>query len=125
MSAGFVYEDAENRNSFPPALRRRKRDEYLDVLDEWASIWELPRIFYRNDLTWYFMFLELNHVCHSSETVSAWLSMLPEYPNLKKDNCSITARRSHTVRMFEKFLRGDMATNVVHQYQRASDMLPS
>lgn len=108
----------------PSAALDGKADEYLDALDEWKYM-ETSKGLYRNDLTWYFMFLELNHVCHSSETVSAWLSMLPEYPNQKKDNCSITARRSHTVRMFEKFLRGDMATNVVHQYQRASDMLPS
>lgn len=108
----------------PSAALDGKADEYLDALDEWKYM-ETSKDLYRNDLTWYFMFLELNHVCHSSETVSAWLSMLPGYPNQKKDNCSITARRSHTVRMFEKFLRGDMATNVVHQYQRASDVLPS
>ena len=64
----------------PSAALDGKADEYLDALDEWKYM-ETSKGLYRNDLTWYFMFLELNHVCHSSETVSAWLSMLPEYPN--------------------------------------------
>lgn len=108
----------------PSAALEEKADAYLDTLDEWKYM-ESSRDLYRNDLMWYFMFLELNHVCHSPETVSAWLSVLPEYPNQKQENCSVSARRSHTVRMFEKFLCGSMATNVVHQYQRSSDSLPA
>ena len=107
----------------PSAALEEKADAYLDALDEWKYM-ESSRELYHNDLTWYFMFLELNHVCHSSETVSEWLSVLPEYPDQKQKNCSVSARRSHTVRLFEKFLCGDMATNVVHQYQRSSDVLP-
>lgn len=72
----------------PSAGLEEKADAYLDALDEWKYM-ESSRELYRNDLTWYFMFLELNHVCHSAETVSAWLSVLPEYPNQKKDNCSV------------------------------------
>ena len=107
--------------SIPLAL---KADEYLDALDDWKYM-ESSKAVYRNDFTWYFMFLELNHLEHSAETVTSWIDILPDCPNQIKASSSGSARRSHTIRMFEKYLQGIMESNIIAEPMRASDQLPS
>lgn len=108
----------------PSASLESKAEEYLDALDDWKYA-ESSKAVYRNDFTWYFMFLELNHVEHSAETVSLWISVLPDYPNQKKADCSVSAHRSHTIRMFEKYLQGRLESNVIAEFPCRSDALPS
>lgn len=107
--------------SIPLAL---KADEYLDALDDWKYM-ESSKAVYRNDFTWYFMFLELNHLEHSAETVTSWIDILPDCPNQIKASSSGSAHRSHTIRMFEKYLQGIMESNIIAEPMRASDHLPS
>lgn len=107
--------------SIPLAL---KADEYLDALDDWKYM-ESSKAVYRNDFTWYFMFLELNHLEHSAETVTSWIDILPDCPNQIKASSSGSTHRSHTIRMFEKYLQGIMESNIIAEPMRASDHLPS
>lgn len=107
--------------SIPLAL---KADEYLDALDDWKYM-KSSKAVYRNDFTWYFMFLELNHLEHSAETVTSWIDILPDCPNQIKASSSGSAHRSHTIRMFEKYLQGIMESNIIAEPMRASDQLPS
>lgn len=107
--------------SIPLAL---KADEYLDALDDWKYM-KSSKAVYRNDFTWYFMFLELNHLEHSAETVTSWIDILPDCPNQIKASSSGSAHRSHTIRMFEKYLQGIMESNIIAEPMRASDHLPS
>lgn len=90
--------------SFHPSMElEAKADEYLNALDTW-KYQESSKDIYRNDLTWYFLFLELNHLSHSSDTVEIWIAVLPEYPEQKRANCSVSAHRAHTVGMFSSYL---------------------
>ena len=107
----------------PSKVLEDKSVEYLNALSEWEYL-ESSKSLYRNDLNWYFMFLELNRVEHSTETINSWISVLPAYPNQKNNSCSLSARRSHTIRMFDTYLHGNMTGNVLHEYQRSSDSLP-
>jgi len=107
----------------PSKVLEDKSVEYLNVLSEWEYL-ESTKSLYRNDFNWYFMFLELNHIEHSLETVNLWISALPDYPNQKKNSCSISARRSHTIRLFDAYLYGNMTNNVLYEYHRSSDSLP-
>ena len=107
--------------SIPLAL---KADEYFDALDDWKYM-KSSKAVYRNDFTWYFMFLELNHLEHSAETVTSWIDILPDCPNQIKASSSGSAHRSHTIRMFEKYLQGIMESNIIAEPMRASDQLPS
>lgn len=107
----------------PSKVLEDKSVEYLNALSEWEYL-ETSKSLYRNDLNWYFMFLEMNHVEHSTETINSWISLLPDYPNQKNNNCSLSACRSHTIRMFDTYLHGNMTSNVLHEYQRSSDSLP-
>ena len=83
------------------------------------------KVVYRNDFTWYFMFLELNHLEHSAETATSWIDILPDCPNQIKASSSGSAHRSHTIRMFEKYLQGIRKSNIIAELMRASDQLPS
>ena len=51
--------------------------------------------------------------------------MLPDCPDQAKAGNSISARRSHTIRMFGKYLQGTMESNITAGQKRASDQLPS
>ena len=66
-----------------------KADEYLDALDDWKYR-ESSKAVYRNDFTWYFMFLELNHLEHSAETVTSWIDILPDCPIQIKASSSVS-----------------------------------
>ena len=97
---------------------------YLDPSDDWKYM-ESSKAVYRNDFTWYFMFLELNRLEHSAETVTLFTDILPDCPNQAKGSNPVSARRSHTIRMFEKYLQGTMESNMAADPKRASDHLPS
>ncbi|MCQ4833349.1 hypothetical protein, partial [Hungatella sp. SL.1.14] len=99
-----------------------KADEYLDALDDWKYM-KSSKAVYRNDFTWYFMFLELNHLEHSAETVTSWIDILPDCPNQIKASSSGSAHRSHTIRMFEKYLQVIMESNIIAEPMGASDQL--
>ena len=115
----------ETGTAFHPSVPLElKADEYLDALDDWKYR-ESSKAVYRNDFTWYFMFLELNHLEHSAGTVTSWIDILPDCPNQIKASCSVSAHRSHTIRMFEKYLQGIMESNIIAEPKRASDHLPS
>lgn len=114
-----------NGNAFhPSASLEDKAAEYLNALDEWKYM-ESSKAIYHNDFTWYFMFLELNHLTHSAETVTSFIKTLPDYPNQKKASCSVSAHRSHTIRMFEKYLAGAIESNIIAERNQVSDNLPS
>lgn len=98
-------------------------DAFWDALDEW-NYKESSKALYRTDFIWYFMFLELNHLEHSSETVRSWSSVLPSYPDQKKQNSTVTARKIHTIKMFDEFLKGSMNGNVLYKRPAAADSLP-
>ena len=108
----------------PSVPLEHKAEEYLDALNDWKYM-ESSKAVYRNDFTWYFMFLELNRLEHSPETVTLWIDMLPDCPDQAKAGNSISARRSHTIRMFGKYLQGTMESNITAGQKRASDQLPS
>ena len=107
----------------PSVPLEHKAEEYLDALDDWKYT-ESSKAVYRNDFTWYFMFLELNRLEHSAETVTLWTDMLPDCPDQAKGSNPVSARRSHTIRMFEKYLQGTMESNMTADPKRASDHLP-
>ncbi len=111
--------------AFQPSMKlETKADEYLDALDIW-KYQESSKDIYRNDLTWYFLFLELNHLLHSPDAVEAWTAVLPEYPEQKGAGCSVPAHRAHTVRMFSSYLQGSMAGNVLYEHPKRADSLPA
>lgn len=109
---------------FHPSLPlESKAKAYLSALGEWKfkdSSLEL----YRCDFYWYFLFLEINHIVHSAETIKSWKNVLTDYPNQKQDNCSVRARRIHTIELFNTFLDGDMKSNRVSRPSLASEALP-
>jgi len=107
----------------PSVPLEHKAEEYLDALDDWKYT-ESSKAVYRNDITWYFMFLELNRLEHSAETVALWIDILPDCPNQSKASNSVSAHRSHTIKMFEKYLQGTMESNMTADPKRASDHLP-
>ncbi len=96
----------------PSASLDPKVDEFMDALDEWRYL-DSSKNLYRNDLMWYFIFLEFNHIDHSDQSAALWISMLPEYSDQKKANCSVLARRVHTIKMFCDMLHGEMDSNMV------------
>ena len=104
----------------PSVSLEHKAEDYLDALNDWKYMESLKAV-YRNDFTWYFMFLELNRLEHSAETVTLWTNMLPDQA---KGSNPVSARRSHTIRMFEKYLQGTMESNMSADAERASDHLP-
>lgn len=108
----------------PSVSLEHKAEGYLDALDDWKYM-ESSKAVYRNDFTWYFMFLELNRLKHSAETVTLFTDILPDCPNQAKGSNPVSARRSHTIRMFEKYLQGTMESNMAADPKRASDHLPS
>ena len=108
----------------PSVSLEHKAEGYLDALDDWKYM-ESSKAVYRNDFTWYFMFLELNRLEHSAETVTLFTDILPDCPNQAKGSNPVSARRSHTIRMFEKYLQGTMESNMAADPKRASDHLPS
>jgi integrase len=107
----------------PSVSLEHKAEEYLDALNDWKYM-ESSKAVYRNDFTWYFMFLELNRLEHSAETVTLWTDMLPDCPDQAKGSNPVSARRSHTIRMFEKYLQGTMESNMSADAERAPDHLP-
>ena len=107
----------------PSVPLEHKAEEYLDALDDWKYT-ESSKAVYRNDITWYFMFLELNRLEHSAETVALWIDILPDCPNQSKASNSVSAHRSHTIKMFEKYLQGTMESKMTADPKRASDHLP-
>ena len=107
----------------PSVPLEHKAEEYPDALDDWKYT-ESSKAVYRNDFTWYFMFLELNRLEHSAETVALWIDILPDCPNQSKASNSVSAHRSHTIKMFEKYLQGTMESNMTADPKRASDHLP-
>ncbi len=111
--------------SFHPSMElEAKADEYLNALDIW-KYQESSKDIYRNDLTWYFLFLELNHLPHSCNTVESWIATLPEYPEQKRASCSVSAHRAHTVRMFSSYLQGTMTSNMLEENPKGADSLPA
>ena len=111
-------------SAFHPSVSlEHKAEEYLDALNDWKYM-KSSKAVYRNDFTWYFMFLELNRLEHSAETVTLWTDMLPDCPDQAKGSNPVSARRSHTIRMFEKYLQGTMESNMSADAERASDHLP-
>lgn len=107
----------------PSSALEPKAEAYLSALGEWnfkGSSLDL----YRDDFHWYFMFLEINHMAHSAESVKSWTAVLPDYPNQKQNSCSLKARRIHTIELFDIFLDGDMESNRVSRHSTASDTLP-
>ena len=107
----------------PSVPLEHKAEEYLDALDDWKYT-ESSKAVYHNDFTWYFMFLELNRLEHSAETVALWIDILPDCPNQSKASNSVSAHRSHTIKMFEKYLQDTMESNMTADPKRASDHLP-
>ena len=107
----------------PSVPLEHKAEEYLDALDDWKYT-ESSKAVYRNDFTWYFMFLELNRLEHSAETVALWIDILPDCPNQSKASNSVSAHRSHTIKMFEKYLQGTMESNMTADPKCASDHFP-
>lgn len=114
----------KNGTAFHPSMElESKKEEYLDALNEMKYMTSSMSV-YQNDFSWYFLFLELNHMVHSSETVYLWNDVLPDCPNQKKSNCSVSAHRFHTIVMFDNYLSGISINNAVHAYKRALDNLP-
>ena len=107
----------------PSVALETKADEYLAALDEWKYK-ESSKAIYRMDMFWYFMFLELNHLEHSTDAVEAWASVLPDSPDGKQERYSTKERRIHTVRMFDDFMHGQMKGNILSERPKASDSLP-
>lgn len=115
---------SQTGTSFHPSMElESKANEYLNVLDTW-KYQESSKDIYRNDITWYFLFLELNHLPHSSDTVEAWIAVLSEYPEQKRPSCSVSVRRAHTVRMFSSYLQGTMTGNMPYEHPKEAEDLP-
>ena len=107
----------------PSSLLEPRVEEFLEALGDWKYK-ESSLALYRMDFTWYFMFLELNHLEHTAETMKSWNAVLPAHPNQKKQNCSMKARRIHTIRMFDEFLKGTLNSNLFRDQPTATDLLP-
>lgn len=115
---------SERGTAFHPSMELEAQlNGFLTVLDDWKYK-KSSRKLYVNDLNWYFLFLELNHMEHSTEAVSSWMARLPEYPSQKRTGCSVKDRRCHTVIMFEQYLQGGLKKNINADRQRRSDSLP-
>lgn len=111
-------------NAFHPSFDLEPRgDEFMDLLDEWKYL-ESSKHLYRTDLTWYFIFLEYNHIDHSEESVNLWLSLLPEYPNQKRANCTVSARKAHSIKMFCNMLNESAFTNRIIKKPSLVNELP-
>ncbi len=111
-------------NASHPSMPLESQFEgFFNTLDDW-NYKESSKSLYQSDLIWYCMFLELNHLEHTSETVRSWGAALPEYPNQKKQNCTVSARRIHTIRLFDAYLRRDLSGNIVQNRPLAIDSLP-
>lgn len=89
-----------------------KAEAFLSALDEWQYLESSKNVF-RNSLTWYFLFLEINEVNHSEENAEIFFSVLPEYPNASKQTSTPKSHHIHTVKMFTEFLNGCMTTNLL------------
>ncbi len=109
----------------PAIMLEAKVYGYLDLLGEWKYM-ESSMEFYRNDLNWYFMFLELNHIDHSWEAVENWQNLLSEYPDPQDTGYPIAARKLHTVKMFADYLEESLDVRALCSYKRECkfDALP-
>ena len=79
----------------PSVSLEHKAEGYLDALDDWKYM-ESSKAVYRNDFTWYFMFLELNRLEHSAETVTLFTDILPDCPNQAKGSNPVSARHTRS-----------------------------
>lgn len=107
----------------PSTVLETKAEEYIDALSEWKYK-ESSKAIYRTDFLWYFLFLELNHMEHSSDAVKAWVSVLPDYPNQKRADCSVKAHRIRTISMFDVFIQNGTVDNFSRNYPTRADTLP-
>ena len=115
---------SETGNATHPSILLESHIEgFFNVLDDW-NYKESSKSLYQSDFIWYCMFLELNHLEHTSDAVRIWSDTLPDCPNQKNKSCSISARRIHTIRMFDAYLRRDLRGNIVQNRQLATDSLP-
>lgn len=111
-------------NAFHPSeVLDCKVDEFLHLLDEWKYLDSSKNLF-KTDLTWYFIFLEYNHIQHSDNAVEMWFKFLPAYPNQQKANCSVSARRMHTLKLFCNMLKGTPFTSKTVEKPSKAEFLP-
>lgn len=111
-------------NAAHPSIPLESQTEgFLNALDDWKYK-ESSKSLYQSDIVWYCMFLELNHFEHTSDAIRSWGAALPDCPNQKNQNCSISARRIHTIRMFDVYLKKALRGNIIQDRPLAIDSLP-
>lgn len=100
-----------------------KMDAFLEVLGNWKYKDSSLNV-YRNDFMWYFMFLEINHIQHSEESMAYWESVSFDDPKHTNSRYSLSDRRHHAVRLFDSFLKDGMRSNRAYKPALQSDSLP-
>ena len=108
----------------PSSEIEAKTEAFLEILGEWKYK-DSSLDIYRNDFMWYFMFLEINHIQHSSESMTLWESIPFGGSKRTKSRHPLSDRRHHAVRLLDSFLKGGMKSNVVHKSVLQSDTLPT
>lgn len=114
----------KNNDTMQPSLSlESKMDAFLSALGDWKYKESSLKQF-RNDFQWYFMFLEVNHLSHSEDSIDLWSKMLSDSPIQYKNRYSLKDRRCHTIRLFDRFLKGCMESNMIVPRPREADNLP-
>lgn len=107
----------------PSSEIEAKMEAFLGILGDWKYK-DSSLDIYRNDFMWYFMFLEINHIQHSNESMAWWESIPFEGSKQTKSRYSPGDRRHHVVQLFDSFLKGSMKSNRAYKSVRQSDSLP-
>jgi len=111
-------------NAFQPSsCLESKATEFLEVLGEFGYK-DYTVNHYRSDLEWYFLFLEINHLDHSNQSMTSWASALSVSVQQGKETCSLTEHRIYTVRSFELFLNGYSPENMPKEHHNEFETLP-
>jgi len=92
--------------------------KYLSSLDD-MQYKSTSKQLYNNDLTNFFLFLEINHIEYSGEAVELWLDKLPSRDTLWE-------RRRHTLKLFGDYMKtGNAIKKSVYTWQPLQiDSLP-
>ena len=107
----------------PSSELEGKMDAFFGILEEWKYK-DSSLDVYRSDFMWYFMFLEINHIQHSDESMDYWESISFGSTQTMDSRSSFSDRRHHVVRMFDAFLKDSLKSNRIHKPALRSDSLP-
>lgn len=90
-------------------------EKFLSNLNKWGYAESSKKLF-ANDLTRYFLFLELNHIEHSTTSTELWIRTL--------SGNSLKERRQHTLKLFEAYLENSDKRGARVQRYRSIQGLP-